>query len=96
MTYTCKIAPISNQDDCADPPLLTSVQDLNADFISARGRNLNFLDLEGLASTPANSSLADNGLTDCAHDDDCLSEKGGLRIVAPFSLDAAGRRGPKK
>jgi hypothetical protein len=50
----------------------TGVQDLNADFVSVRGCNLNFLDLEGLASTPANSSLADDRPTDCAHDGDCL------------------------
>lgn len=54
----------------------TCIQDLNADFVNARGCNLDFLDLEGLACTPANSSLAGNGLSNCAHDSDNLSEKG--------------------
>ena len=41
----------------------TGVEDLNANLVCLRGRNLDLLDLEGLAGTPADSSLALDDLT---------------------------------
>jgi hypothetical protein len=41
----------------------TGVQDLNADFVSVRGRNLNLFNLEGLASTQQKTAIQNDGLT---------------------------------
>lgn len=42
--------------ECRAP--LTGVQDVNTDFTGTRGSNLDFLELERLACTPANGGLA--------------------------------------
>ena len=43
--------------------MLTGVEDADADLVRARGRDLDFLDLERLAGTPADGGLASNRLS---------------------------------
>ena len=49
--------------------VLTSIEDLDAHLVGLRRGNLDLLDLEGLAGTPANSRLAgdrlSNGIGHC-------------------------------
>ena len=42
--------------------VLTSPENLNADFVRARGRDLDLLDLQRLASAPADGGFAGDGL----------------------------------
>ena len=42
----------------------TGVQNLDADFVRLRGRDIDLLDLERLAGAPADGGLAFNGLAD--------------------------------
>ena len=42
---------------------LTGPEDVDADLVSARGRDLDFLDLEGLAGAPADGGLACDGFS---------------------------------
>ena len=44
--------------------VLTSPENLNADFVCARGLDLDLLDLELLAGAPAHGSLALDDLSD--------------------------------
>ena len=43
---------------------LTGPEDADADLVRARGRDLDLLDLEGLAGAPADGGLAGDGLAD--------------------------------
>ena len=43
--------------------VLTGPEDVDADLVRARGRDLDLLDLERLACAPADGSLARNGLS---------------------------------
>ena len=43
--------------------MLTGPEDVDADFVGARGRDLDVLELEGLACAPADGGLAGDGLS---------------------------------
>lgn len=65
MTDSCEWISYRSSTPATVLDSLTSIKDLNANFVCLRRRDLHLFDFQRFSSCPANGSLAGDGLSGC-------------------------------